>query len=112
MKQYIWNDCGVCMNPDNVARYEHDYTIVISFAQLEDGSWVHGYDTMLYTSRMQCMCSPCTRERGISRTKQEAISKAAQMLKGWYALRNYPKRHAYIDTINEMIVASLQLTLF
>lgn len=105
MKEYKWNEHGVCINPDVIELKTQKFEISIETAE-RDGGWYYGF---IYGGFFNDHCSfyPCTCEGRGESVQNTAIVKAIAHIK-----RTQQPRGEILQKLHELYFKSAQLLLF
>ena len=81
MKQYDFNECGVCMNPD-IFTFKCDQGSFQVRTAFIDGLWVGGYNIQLTD---QGCCYPCSKSEYSKKfsSKNEATNDVYSCIRNW-----------------------------
>lgn len=115
MKEFEWNDCGVCTNPNMIEKRLDNYNYIIIKTACHDGEWYDGRDLAYATGGIGSPCS--MRCKGFS-TEHEAImaaiGHATNDVQNW-ANFHVDKDHLvswHKKALNELIFEQRQMSLF
>ena len=105
MKEYKWNEHGVCTNPDIIELKTKTLEVSILTAE-KDGGWYYGFE---YGSFFDDHCSiyPCSMQGTGDSIQNNAIIKAIVHIK-----RQEKPRGAILRKLRELYFEKAQLLLF
>ena len=106
MEKFVFNEYGVCTEPERIVIYEKDELnkIVIKVA-LSDEGWAVGYEVM---ARHSGTVSPCSL-REIYPTREQAVDTALECIENLNVVEENP---SYSKIIRTYKASRMQLSLF
>ena len=115
MKEFEWNDFGVCTNPNKIEKRLDKYNYIIIKTACRNGEWYDGRDLAYATGGVG---SPCSMRCKGFRTEHEAImaaiGHATNDVQNW-ANFHVDKDHLiswHKKALNELIFEQRQMSLF
>jgi len=114
MKQYEWNEHGVCLNPNKIEKRFDNYNYIVIKTAYSDGWWYEGRDLSYATGGVGC---PVSLEGDKFSTEHDAIMAAighatndVQNWVNYHGKENLVKWHK--KALNELIFGQRQMSLF